>query len=688
MATTTVSGSTTVTVSNSGAAANLSTQTSEDALLANFDISTILAASGGGTKTTFYSIDNGVAGDDNPLVTTNKAFTTYDTDLLYKDSAVAGWCDGDTSALGAHVWIGTDGKIHYDATNIAGQFQQLAAGETTTDTIKYTIKMSNGTLSVGTLTVVITGTNDAAVITGSSKAELTETNAAQSIGGDLNATDVDSAATFVAQSNVAGDHGYGKFSIDENGTWTYTMNDAHDRYVGGQDYTDSITVKTADGTSQVITVTMHGTNDAAVITGTATDSVLEASGVLNGTAGDATASGDLNATDVDSSADFVVQNGEAKTYGTFSIDATGAWSYTLNNDNAAVQALNTSSTPLHELVTVATADGTEKVIDITINGANDAAVITGSSTAELTETNAAQSTGGDLNASDVDSAATFVAQSNVAGSNGYGKFSIDAAGTWTYTMNNAHDEFVGGVEYTDSITVKTADGTSQVIIVTMHGTSDALEADSDTSNDHDTDTATATTSDWDQTNGTDVKVGDGFGNTIYGGGGKDILYGAGGNDTLNGNVGVDTVYGQAGNDTVIGDNGEDTLYGGSGDDLLIGGGGGDELWGGSGNDTFKFTDLVDSSSNPLDTIHDFHHGFDRIDVSAIDADTANPGTTGIQAFTWGGTTATAHGVWYTQDVANNNTILHFDTNGSTSSDEMRIILAGVGLGLTDSDFLL
>src|SRR4051794_2346133 len=140
--TTTVSGST-VTFSNSGAAANLSTQTSEDSLLATFDISTILASSGGGAKTTLYSIDNGVTGDNNLPVTTNKAFATYDTDLLYKDDAVAAWIDGgDTSALGAHVWIGTDGKIHYDATDVAG-FQQLAAGQTTTGTIKYTIKMSN-----------------------------------------------------------------------------------------------------------------------------------------------------------------------------------------------------------------------------------------------------------------------------------------------------------------------------------------------------------------------------------------------------------------------------------------------------------------------------------------------------------------------------------------------------------------
>ena len=42
------------------------------------------------------------------------------------------------------------------------------------------------------------------------------------------------------------------------------------------------------------------------------------------------------------------RRGRAKTYGTFSIDAAGAWTYTLNNANARSQALNTSSTPLHE----------------------------------------------------------------------------------------------------------------------------------------------------------------------------------------------------------------------------------------------------------------------------------------------------------------------------------------------------
>ncbi|MGU5716483.1 VCBS domain-containing protein, partial [Aeromonas taiwanensis] len=142
------------------------------------------------------------------------------------------------------------------------------------------------------------------------------------------------------------------------------------------------------------------------------DSVLEAGGVANGTPGDASASGDLDATDVDSSNAFVVQSAVAKTYGTFSIDAAGVWSYTLDNSNTAVQALNPGSTPLHELVTVATADGTEQVIDITINGANDTPMlgITQSGTTTFTELS-----GPDTPANDVTllSAANIVDLDNV-----------------------------------------------------------------------------------------------------------------------------------------------------------------------------------------------------------------------------------------------------------------------------------
>src|SRR5262245_46620495 len=126
-----------------------------------------------------------------------------------------------------------------------------------------------------------------------------------------------------------------------------------------------VTVTTADGTSQVIDITINGANDAAVITGDIVGSVTEKSGVANGTAGVATATGDLNATDVDSATTFDVQSNVAKTYGSFSIDAAGTWSYTLDDSNAALQRRNSGVT-LHELVTVTTADGTSQVIDITI----------------------------------------------------------------------------------------------------------------------------------------------------------------------------------------------------------------------------------------------------------------------------------------------------------------------------------
>src|SRR5439155_1449565 len=86
-------------------------------------------------------------------------------------------------------------------------------------------------------------------------------------------------------------------------------------------------------------------------------------------------------------------------------------------------------------ITVATVDGTTQLVTVTMHGTDDATVITGTSTAELTETNAAQSTGGSLVASDPDSSHAFVVQTDVGGSNGFGKFSIDATGAWTYTMN-------------------------------------------------------------------------------------------------------------------------------------------------------------------------------------------------------------------------------------------------------------
>ena len=199
---------------------------------------------------------------------------------------------------------------------------------------------------------------------------------------------------------------------------------------------------TVDGTAQLVTITINGANDAAVISGTASGNVTEAGGVNNGTPGTPTATGDLNASDVDNPADAWTAVGTATAsangYGTFMIDAAGVWTYTLDDSNAAVEALNVGGT-LTDSFTVATVDGTSQVISITITGANDAAVITGNATGAVAEaggiadgTPGIPTATGDLNSTDVDNPADSwaVIGTPTASINGYGTFTIDAAGVW------------------------------------------------------------------------------------------------------------------------------------------------------------------------------------------------------------------------------------------------------------------
>ncbi len=102
----------------------------------------------------------------------------------------------------------------------------------------------------------------------------------------------------------------------------------------------------------------------SLVSGPATGAVTEAGGVANGIAGTPTATGDLYADDLDGNDDAfqAVAAGAATAnhYGTYSVAANGVWTYTLDNSNAAVQALNDSSAPLTDSFTVLSEDGTAK----------------------------------------------------------------------------------------------------------------------------------------------------------------------------------------------------------------------------------------------------------------------------------------------------------------------------------------
>ena len=181
--------------------------------------------------------------------------------------------------------------------------------------------------------------------------------------GTLTDTDIDNTPnTFTAVSSPkASNGGYGTFTMTAAGVWVYTLDDSNHavQALNACDtLTDTFTVTTIDGTPQVVTITIDGTNDAAIISGTKTGSVIEAGG---GTYGTPTATGTLTDTDVDNPDNsFIAVNYPRESdagYGTFKMTADGVWTYKLDDKNCAVQALDDGDT-LTDTFTVRTVDGT------------------------------------------------------------------------------------------------------------------------------------------------------------------------------------------------------------------------------------------------------------------------------------------------------------------------------------------
>jgi VCBS repeat-containing protein len=131
---------------------------------------------------------------------------------------------------------------------------------------------------------------------------------------------------------------------------------------------------------QVVTVTIQGSDDPAVVSGETHGCVVEAGGVHNATQGVPTAIGLLTDTDVDDPSNTFVAVTSPQTsdhgYGSFAMTADGHWTYTLDDSNCVVQALNVGQT-LTDTFVVKTVDGTAQAVTITIEGSNDAAVICG-----------------------------------------------------------------------------------------------------------------------------------------------------------------------------------------------------------------------------------------------------------------------------------------------------------------------
>jgi VCBS repeat-containing protein len=401
--------------------------------------------------------------DDPATLTASGAMTVTDI-----DTGEASFTAANLAGAYGSLTIDTAGNWSYSADNTQTAIQELGLGDTLTETI--TITSFDGTPH--DVVITINGTNDVAVIGGVDTGGVTEEDdpATLSIGGLLTISDVDAGEAIFNANTTPGT--YGSLTIDASGLWTYTADNtqtAIQELGEGLTLTDTITVQAIDGTTHDVTLTITGTNDAAVIAGNDQGSVTE-----DATTPTITDSGTLTITDVDLNEATFVAESLSGTWGGLSIDTTGNWSYAAFTDQAAIQELGAGST-LTEVITVQAIDGTTHNITIVINGTNDAAVVGGVDTGGVTEDGGAlEVTSGTLTVTDVDTGEASFADGTVTGT--YGSLVLDTAGNWTYTLDNANpavQALPAGATLNDVITVQTTDGTTHDISLTITGTNDA-----------------------------------------------------------------------------------------------------------------------------------------------------------------------------------------------------------------------
>ena len=389
-----------------------------------------------------------------------------------------------TDASGSYgtLTLNADGSYSYTLNNNLYAVQSLGVGETLTDTFTYTVTDNHGAIGSNTLTVTIHGTNDAPTVAAAAASVTEETQlTASGILPQPQDIDAHDTVSFIPQTDASGS--YGTLTLNADGSYSYTLNNnlyAVQSLGVGETLTDTFTYTVTDSHgaigSNTLTVTIHGTNDAPTVAAAAA-SVTEDTQI--------TTSGTLptpSDTDVHDTVSFLTQSGAPGTYGTFTLSADGSYTYALNNNLPAVQALGVGET-LTDTFAYAVTDGHGGIgintLTVTINGTNDTPTVTAAASS-VTEDSQTTASGILPTPQDMDThdSVSFLAQNGTPGT--YGTFTLNADGSYTYILNNslpAVQSLGAGETLTDTFTYTVTDNHgaigSNTLTVTIHGTNDA-----------------------------------------------------------------------------------------------------------------------------------------------------------------------------------------------------------------------
>ncbi|MDG5467960.1 Ig-like domain-containing protein [Deltaproteobacteria bacterium IMCC39524] len=370
-----------------------------------------------------------VTGKNDAPVATADAQTTEENTVLSSNVPTATDVDGTIASyqLVGDVAEGTltfnaDGSYSFDPETA---FDNLADGDSRDVTFTYTATDDFGEVSdAQTVTITVTGTNDAPVAT--ADAQTTEENTVLSSNVPT-ATDVDGTIDRYQLVDTAAE---GSLTFSPDGSYTFNPGTDFDDLAAGVSRNVTFTYTATDNSGatsaiQTVTITVTGTNDAPVATPDA--QTTEENTVLN--------SNVPVATDVDGTiTDY--QLVDTVTEGSLAFSSDGSYTFTPGTDfddladgaSRDVTFTYTATDNLGEPSALQT-------VTVTVTGSNDAPTTSSVALAPIAEDGVRLITTGELlaNANDVDSASGSLTINNLVISSGNGSLNDNGDGTWNYT---------------------------------------------------------------------------------------------------------------------------------------------------------------------------------------------------------------------------------------------------------------
>ena len=147
-------------------------------------------------------------------------------------------------------------------------------------------------------------------------------------------------------------------------------------------------------------------------------------------------------------------------HGSFSLQVDGSWAYQLQDGSSIAKGVT-----VQESFQVQSADGSRSTVVIAVTGGNHAASVSGQLAGAVAQ-DGQRSSSGQLLVNDIDAGeAVFVAASSQGK---YGQLQLQADGSWVYQLQDG-SSIAKGATSQDSFTVRTAEGTSVQLVITVTG---------------------------------------------------------------------------------------------------------------------------------------------------------------------------------------------------------------------------